>query len=60
MCEKKGRTMNLMKNALCEYLLFYINMILICTMCPVITLKWNIPLKEYENEKSQQNIYRKF
>jgi len=36
--------MDLMENALCEYL-FSINMILIRIVCPGITLKWSIPLK---------------
>jgi pentose-5-phosphate-3-epimerase len=34
-----------MENAPCEYLLYSINMILICTVRPGTTLKWNIPLK---------------
>ena len=49
-----------MENALCEYLLFSINMILICTACPGITLKQNIPLKSTKIKRLNKTFTENF
>ena len=49
-----------MENALCEYLLFSINIILICTVRTGITLKWNIPLKRMKIKSLNKTFTENF
>jgi len=48
-----------MENALCEYL-FSINMILICIVCPGITLKRNTPLKSMKIKSLNKTFTENF